>query len=147
MGLKRSPLCLVSTIEELLERKSIGSCLESRKYGLRDPVTLTWHRLSATVGTTSPTSGGRSIGIVRSRTHAMEFSLVAYIYLTISRKKLFLRVASFSVYYYNLFRGAFNCNSVFPNVYFINITCSGYVILIKTFGKILLRLTEPPKRL
>jgi hypothetical protein len=25
---------------------------------------------------TSPTSGGRSVGIVRSRTHTMEFSLV-----------------------------------------------------------------------
>jgi hypothetical protein len=33
-----------------------------------------WASLSAKVGTTSPTSGGRSVGIVRSRTKAMEFS-------------------------------------------------------------------------
>jgi hypothetical protein len=31
------PLTLVSTIEELLERKSSGSGLESREYGRRDP--------------------------------------------------------------------------------------------------------------
>jgi hypothetical protein len=36
----------------------------------------TQHPLSAKVGTTSPTSGGRSIGIVRSRTKATEFTLV-----------------------------------------------------------------------
>jgi hypothetical protein len=33
----------------------------------------TQHPLSAKVGTTSPTSGGRSVGIVRSRTKATEF--------------------------------------------------------------------------
>jgi hypothetical protein len=37
MGLKRGPLSLVSTIEELLERKSSGCSLESREYGRRDP--------------------------------------------------------------------------------------------------------------
>jgi hypothetical protein len=31
------PLSLVSTIEELLERKSSGPSLESREYGRRDP--------------------------------------------------------------------------------------------------------------
>jgi hypothetical protein len=36
MGLERGPLCLMSTIEELLERKSSGSGLESREYGRRD---------------------------------------------------------------------------------------------------------------
>jgi hypothetical protein len=35
--LERGPLSLVSTIEELLERKSSGSGLESRDYGRRDP--------------------------------------------------------------------------------------------------------------
>jgi hypothetical protein len=33
MGLERCPLSLVSTIEELLERKSSGSSLENREYG------------------------------------------------------------------------------------------------------------------
>jgi hypothetical protein len=37
-------------------------------------VTLTWHLLSAQVGNTSPRSGGRSVGIVRSRTQTMELS-------------------------------------------------------------------------
>jgi hypothetical protein len=37
VGLERGPLSLVSTIEELLERKSSGSGLENREYGCRDP--------------------------------------------------------------------------------------------------------------
>jgi hypothetical protein len=37
VGLERGPLNLVSTIEELLERKSSGSGLEKREYGRRDP--------------------------------------------------------------------------------------------------------------
>jgi hypothetical protein len=37
VGLERSPLNLVSTIEELLERKSWGFGLEKREYGRRDP--------------------------------------------------------------------------------------------------------------
>jgi hypothetical protein len=36
VGLERGPLSLVNTIEELLGRKSCGSGLESRDYGLRD---------------------------------------------------------------------------------------------------------------
>jgi hypothetical protein len=37
VGLERGPLRLVSTIEELLERKSSGFGLESREFGRRDP--------------------------------------------------------------------------------------------------------------
>jgi hypothetical protein len=36
VGLKRDPLSLVSTIEELLGRKSSGSGQENREYGSRD---------------------------------------------------------------------------------------------------------------
>jgi hypothetical protein len=36
MGLESGPLGLVITIEELLGRKSSGSCLENRDYGSRD---------------------------------------------------------------------------------------------------------------
>jgi hypothetical protein len=36
-GLERGPFSLVSTIEELLKRKSSGSGLEIREYGRRDP--------------------------------------------------------------------------------------------------------------
>jgi hypothetical protein len=37
MDLKRGPLSLMSTIEELLDRKISGSGLENREYGRRDP--------------------------------------------------------------------------------------------------------------
>jgi hypothetical protein len=37
VGLKRGPLSIVSTTDELLERKSSGSGLESREYGRKDP--------------------------------------------------------------------------------------------------------------
>jgi hypothetical protein len=37
VGLERDPLSLVSAIEELLERKSIGFGLESRECDCRDP--------------------------------------------------------------------------------------------------------------
>jgi hypothetical protein len=40
VGLERGPLSLVSTTEELLGRKSSGSCLENREYGRRDPSRL-----------------------------------------------------------------------------------------------------------
>jgi hypothetical protein len=37
VGLERGPISLVSSIGEVLERKSSGSGLESREYGRRDP--------------------------------------------------------------------------------------------------------------
>jgi hypothetical protein len=47
-----SPLRLVSTIEELLGRKSSGSGLEIREYGRGDPFVLTTrHHLSVEIGT------------------------------------------------------------------------------------------------
>jgi hypothetical protein len=66
VGQERGPLSLVSTTEELLDRKSSGSCLETREYDCRDPSlwpcgTLYTQKLALT----SPTSGGRSVGIVR----------------------------------------------------------------------------------
>jgi hypothetical protein len=76
MGLERGPLCLVSTIEELLGRKSSGSDLENRDYGRRDP--SRWPRSTfypQKLALTSPTSGGRSVGMIRSRTQATEFVL------------------------------------------------------------------------
>jgi hypothetical protein len=41
VGLERSPLSLVSTIQELLGRKSSGSTLENRDYGRRGSAALT----------------------------------------------------------------------------------------------------------
>jgi hypothetical protein len=77
VGLERGPLSLVNTIEELLVRKSSGSGLESREYDRRDP--SRWPRgtlYPQKLAVTSLTSGGRSVGFVRSRTLAKEFSLV-----------------------------------------------------------------------
>jgi hypothetical protein len=78
VDLERSPLSLVSTSEELLERKSSDSGLEIREYGRRDPsrsprgTPLYPQRLELT----SPTSGGRSVGVVRLRIQATEFLLL-----------------------------------------------------------------------
>jgi hypothetical protein len=77
VGLERGPLSLVSTIEEILERKSSGSGREMREYGRKDP--SSWPRgtfYPQKLALTSLTSGGRSVGIVRSWTQATEFSLV-----------------------------------------------------------------------
>jgi hypothetical protein len=60
LGLERGPLGLVTTIEELLERKSSGSCLETRDYGSRDPLRLPHYaHYPHILALTSPTSGGR----------------------------------------------------------------------------------------
>jgi hypothetical protein len=84
MGLERGPLSLVSTTEELLERTRGGCGLEIREYGRRDP--SRWPRgtlYPQKLALTSPTSGGRRIGIVRSRTKATEFSLVSFLILQV----------------------------------------------------------------
>jgi hypothetical protein len=63
--------------------KSSGSCLENREYGRRDP--SRWPRCTLypqKLAITSPTSGGRSVGIVRSRTQTMKFSF-SFFYLPI----------------------------------------------------------------
>jgi hypothetical protein len=72
---RRGPLSLVSTIEELLGRKSSGSGLEIREYGRSDP--SCWARgnlYQQKLALTSPINGGHSVGRVRSRTQATEFS-------------------------------------------------------------------------
>jgi hypothetical protein len=75
VGLERGPLSRVSTTEELHGRKINGSGLEMWEYGRRDP--LRWSRGTfhlQTLALNSPTSGGRSVRIVRWRTQAMEFT-------------------------------------------------------------------------
>jgi hypothetical protein len=75
MGLERCPLSLVSTIEELLERKSSGSGLESPEYDRRDTLLRPRDILyPQKLALTSPTSSGCSVGVIRSRTKATEFS-------------------------------------------------------------------------
>jgi hypothetical protein len=77
MGLERVPLSLVSTTEELLDRKvaALVYKTDNTDVGIHhaDHVAPSIHNKLAI---TSPTSCGRSVGIVRLRTQIMEFSLV-----------------------------------------------------------------------
>jgi hypothetical protein len=76
VSFERGLLSLVTTIEELLGRKSSGSGLENRDYGRRDH--LRWPRDThylQKLSLTLPTSRSRSVGIVRSRIEAMELSV------------------------------------------------------------------------
>jgi hypothetical protein len=83
VGLERGPLSLVSITEELLDRKSRGS--GSRKTeinGRGDP--LRWPRdtlYQLKLALTSPTSGGRSVYIVRLRNEA---KVVCTVIVTVS---------------------------------------------------------------
>jgi hypothetical protein len=70
LGLERGPLSLVSTTEELLDRKVEAPVhkTENTAVGIR-------HALCPqTLALTSLTNGDRSVGIVRSQTQATEFS-------------------------------------------------------------------------
>jgi hypothetical protein len=71
VGLERGPLSLMSTTEELLERKSSGSGLENRDYGRRGSYATPLYPQKLALSL--PTSGGRSVGTARSRTQATEF--------------------------------------------------------------------------
>jgi hypothetical protein len=66
VGLERSPLNLVSTIEELLIRRSSGSGRESREYGRGDSLLCPRNTYPHKLALTSSKSGRRSAGIVRS---------------------------------------------------------------------------------
>jgi hypothetical protein len=74
VGLERGPLSLVRTIEELLGGKSSGSGIDSREYDRRDPSRRPPAILYAQkLALTSPTSGGRSVAIVRSQSQDTVF--------------------------------------------------------------------------
>jgi hypothetical protein len=77
VGLERGPLGLVSTTEELLGRKSSVSGQKIREYGRRDPSRSPRDSIyPQKLALTSSKSGGRSLGIVRSRRQATEFSFI-----------------------------------------------------------------------
>jgi hypothetical protein len=73
VGLERGPLSLVSTTEELLDRKVAAAVYKTDNSAVgmsRWPRGTLYPQKFAI---TSPTSGGRSVGRVRSRTQTMEF--------------------------------------------------------------------------
>jgi hypothetical protein len=109
VGLERGPLSLVSTIEELLGRKSSGSGLENRDYGREGFATLTTRHPSIrkTLALTSPTSGDSSVGIVRSRTETTEF-------VSIMRQ---LRYQLFVSMYRNVFLWSCSYAHLFPYLF------------------------------
>jgi hypothetical protein len=74
VGLERGPLSLVSTTEELLDRKVAALVYKTKNkaVGIRHADHVA-HSIRKMLVITSPTSGGRSVGIVRSRTQTMEF--------------------------------------------------------------------------
>jgi hypothetical protein len=77
VGLKRGTLSLVSTTEELLDRK-----VAAPVYKTENTAVVIGHAdhmapsIRKKLAITSPTSGGRSVGIVLLRTQTMEFGLV-----------------------------------------------------------------------
>jgi hypothetical protein len=79
VDLERGPLSLVSTTEELLDRKVAAPVYktENTAVGIRhaDHVAPSIRKKLAI---TSLASGGRSVGTVRSRTQTMEFSFFSF---------------------------------------------------------------------
>jgi hypothetical protein len=74
VGLERGPLSLVRIIEELLESIVVAPVQKTETKGRGN--SLRWPRDNLyllTLALTSPTSGGRSVGIVRWRLKAPEF--------------------------------------------------------------------------
>jgi hypothetical protein len=78
VGLEPCPLSLVSTIEELLGRKVAAPVkkAENTAVGMRNADCAT-PLYSQKLALTSLTGGSRSVGIVRSRTQAMEFCFMS----------------------------------------------------------------------
>jgi hypothetical protein len=74
VGLERGPLSLVSATEELLDRKVAAPVSKTENTAVEilhaDHVAFSMRKK---LKITSPTSGGRSVGIVRSRTQTTEF--------------------------------------------------------------------------
>jgi hypothetical protein len=87
VGLERGPLRLLSTPEELLDRKVAASVwkTENTAVGIRHADHMA-PCIRKKLAITSPTSGSRSVGIVRSRTQTMEFLVVClFVCLLLSR--------------------------------------------------------------
>jgi hypothetical protein len=81
VGLERGPLSLISTIEELLGKNTSGSGLENLDYGHRGSSAMTKQHptVHKKLSLTSPTSSGRAVGIVCSRTQTTELFFLFHI--------------------------------------------------------------------
>jgi hypothetical protein len=94
MGLDWGPLSLMSTIEELLWRKSSGSSLENPEYGRRDPLFWPCNTLyPQKLALISPTNSGHSVVIVLSRTKATEFMFTEVCRVVYLKFRLFSSIA------------------------------------------------------
>jgi hypothetical protein len=83
VGLERCPLSLVSTIEELLGRKSSDYGLESREYAVMTATLTKLQPLSAKVGTNFANKGGLSVGIVHSGTQESYFFFFLFFFFCV----------------------------------------------------------------
>jgi hypothetical protein len=80
VGLERGPLSLMRITEELLERKIAASVYKTEINGRGD--SLGWPRNTLyplKLALSSPTSGGRLVGVVRWRTETPEFVVVVQV--------------------------------------------------------------------
>jgi hypothetical protein len=82
VDLERSPLSLLSPIEELLGRNSSGSGLQIREYDHGDHATPINPQKLALI---SPTKGGRSVSKLPSQTKATELLLLLIINICLCR--------------------------------------------------------------
>jgi hypothetical protein len=81
VDLEQGPLSLVRIIEKLLNGKVAAPVQKTEINGRGDP--LRWPRdtlYPLKLALTSPTSGGRSVGIVRLGTKAREFVFVSFLF-------------------------------------------------------------------
>jgi hypothetical protein len=84
-GLERGPLSRARATEKLFERKNSGSVYKTEVNDRGN--LLRWPRdtlYPQKLALTSPTSGGRSVSIVRSRTKAMDFFFRFMLYAELS---------------------------------------------------------------
>jgi hypothetical protein len=121
VSLERGRLSLVSTIQELLERKNSGSGLEIRENGRRDlscwPLGTLYRQ---TLALASPTSGDCTVSRVRSGTQAGHgvfydatvYSIICLLVLINNKLKAIMNVLA-QEDFYSLLRCEANCRLPF----------------------------------
>jgi hypothetical protein len=114
VGLERGALNLVSITEELLGKKSSGSGIENREYGRRDHWSR-WPRdthYPQQLALTEPTNGGRSVGIVRSRTKAIELIILLLLFITVVFHLILIILVIYNIQKPNLLCMRGSCSTV-----------------------------------